>query len=71
MACAFCAMFPIQRLWLSAQAQVTIKLKSDGFASVTLWPDADEPGMKAAQRTAQKWANQSYQVQNQKVAARP
>ena len=43
------------------------QIEAGWFASVTLWPDADEPGMQAAQRAAQRWANQGYQIQIKKL----
>lgn len=39
------------------------------FATVTLWPDADEAGVGAAQKAAQKWADQGYDVRIKQLAA--
>ena len=44
-------------------------LQPGWFASVTLWPDADEAGIEAAQGAAQKWANQGYSVAIKQLAA--
>ena len=39
------------------------------FDSITLWPDADEPGAKAADKVAQRWADQGYNVTIKRLAA--
>ena len=43
------------------------KIEPGWFDAVTLWPDADEAGMRTARRAAQKWANQGYQIQIKKL----
>lgn len=45
------------------------KIEPGWFGAVTLWPDADEAGMRTARWAAQKWANQGYQVQIRKLPA--
>lgn len=45
------------------------RIEAGWFAAVTLWPDADEAGMRAAQQAAQKWADQGYDVQIKQLAA--
>ena len=39
------------------------------FDSITLWPDADEPGAKAADKVAQRWADLGYDVTIKRLAA--
>ena len=39
------------------------------FDSITLWPDADEPGAKSAGKAAQRWADQGYRVSIKRLAA--
>ena len=39
------------------------------FDTITLWPDADEPGARAANKTAQRWADQGYRVIIKRLAA--
>lgn len=39
------------------------------FDTVTLWPDADEPGIRAAGRVAQRWADLGYTVTIKRLAA--
>ena len=41
------------------------------FNAITLWPDADEPGAKAATKAAQRWADQGYRVICQEAGRRP
>ena len=42
------------------------RIEAGWFASITIHPDADEAGMRAAQQAAQRWANRGYQVQIKK-----
>ncbi|MDE0200213.1 MAG: toprim domain-containing protein [Caldilineaceae bacterium] len=39
------------------------------FDSITLWPDADEPGVKSAAKAAQRWADQGCRVSIKRLAA--
>lgn len=39
------------------------------FDTITLWPDADEPGARAANKIAQRWADQGYRVTIKRLAA--
>ena len=39
------------------------------FDSLTLWPDADEPGVRSAAKAAQRWADQGYRVTIKRLAA--
>lgn len=39
------------------------------FNATTLWPDADEAGARAANKTAQRWADQGYRVTIKRLAA--
>ena len=39
------------------------------FNAITLWPDADEAGARAANKTAQRWADQGYRVTVKRLAA--
>ena len=59
----------IRRLRPSALVRATGRIETGWFAAVTLWPDADEAGMRAAQQAAQKWADQGYDVQIKQLAA--
>ena len=45
------------------------RIEAGWFATVTLWPDADEAGAGAAQKAAQKWADQGYDVRIKQLAA--
>ena len=39
------------------------------FDSTTFWPDADEPGVRAAEKTGQLWANQGYDIRIMRLPA--
>ena len=39
------------------------------FNAITLWPDADKAGARAANKTAQRWADQGYNVTIKRLAA--
>ena len=39
------------------------------FDTITLWPDADEPGARAANKIAQRWADQGYRVTIKRLVA--
>ena len=45
------------------------RIEAGRFASVTLWPDADEAGVRAARKAAQRWADQGYDVRIKQLAA--
>lgn len=45
------------------------RIEAGRFASVTLWPDSDEAGVRAARKAAQRWADQGYDVRFKKLAA--
>ena len=39
------------------------------FNTITLWPDADEPGVRAAEEAGQLWANQGYDIRIMRLPA--
>ena len=45
------------------------RIEAGWFATVTLWPDADEAGVDAAEKAAQKWADQGYDIRIKQLAA--
>ncbi|MDE0197383.1 MAG: hypothetical protein OXK78_04255 [Caldilineaceae bacterium] len=45
------------------------RIEAGWFASVTLWPDADDAGVGAARKAAQRWADQGYDVRIKQLAA--
>ena len=45
------------------------RIEAGWFATITLWPDADEAGVGAARKAAQRWADQGYDVRIKQLAA--
>ena len=45
------------------------RIESGYFNSITLWPDADDPGTKPADKIAQRWADLGYDVIIKRLAA--